>query len=281
MSETRATRQARLRRGFEQAAADYDRHAGVQQEVTRRLLARLELVRIDPTRILDLGAGTGEGAAQLQQCHPEAQVIAVDFAQGMLQRARARAPDGQPVVADAFQLPLAPASVDLVFSSSTLQWCVPLADALAEIIRVLRPGGLLMFSTYGPDTLRELATAQQAAGLDGGVNPFSDMHPIGDLLLEEGFRDPVLDVERLDVSYASARALVREIKGIGSRRLEPGAGPLPTRQQWRALDAAYPVDAQARVHATYEVIYAHAIAPLSRTRGTVSTVPVAGLARPA
>ena len=279
MNETSHARQARLRRGFERAAACYDQYAGVQHEITLRLLERLDLVQLDPERIMDLGAGTGDATAQLCQRYPEAQIIAADFSHAMLRQGKKREQGGSPVVADAFRLPFAPNTVDLIFSSSTLQWCMPLVDVLQEIARVLRPGGLLMFSTYGPDTLRELHAAQLAADLAGGVNEFSDMHPIGDLLLEEGFQDPVLDVERLDASYASVRDLVRELKGIGSTRLEPSTGRPGTRRQWQALAESYPEDSQGRIHATYEVIYAHAIAPMSRTHGEVTAIPVASIGR--
>ena len=272
-------RQARLRRKFDRAATSYDRFAGVQREITLRLLERLDLVQVAPGCVVDLGAGTGDGTTQLGRRYAQAHVIAVDFSHAMLCRGQGREPTGDPIVADAFQLPFAPGTVDLVFSSSTLQWCMPLAGALQEISRVLRPGGLLMFSTYGPDTLQELQAAQRAVGLEGSVNAFTDMHPIGDLLLEEGYQDPVLDVERLDASYASVRGLAQELKGIGSSRIESPAAPPGTRKQWQALTEAYPTDDQGRVHATYEVIFGHALAPVSRTRGEAATVPVSAIGR--
>ncbi len=280
MNEPDRARQARLRQRFDRAAGRYDDYAGIQREVTLRLLERLDLVRLDPGCVVDLGAGTGDGTAQLRQRYPQARILAVDFSHAMLQQGERRGPADHSIVADAFRLPFAPATADLVFSSSTLQWCTPLAEALQEIGRVLRPGGLLMFSTYGPDTLCELSAAQRAAGLEGGVNAFSDMHPIGDLLLEEGYQDPVLDVERLDASYASVRDLVLELKGIGSGRIDSPAAAPCTRDQWHALVEAYPVDDQGRVHATYEVIFGHALAPVSQTRGEITTVPVAAVGRP-
>ena len=279
MSGIDRARQARLRRGFDRAAACYDQFAGVQREVTQRLLERLDLIQINPGRVVDLGAGTGDGTARLGQRYPQAQIIAVDFSRAMLRQNQKRGAFGSPVAADAFQLPFAPNTIDLIFSSSTLQWCVPLVEALREIRRVSRPGGLLMFSTYGPDTLHELRAAQRAAGMEGGVNEFSDMHPVGDLLLEEGYQDPVLDVERLDVSYASARDLVRELKGIGSSRLESPPTRPCARQRWQALVEAYAVDDQGRAHATYEVIFGHALAPSSRVRGDTATVPVSAIGR--
>ena len=279
MNEPDHSRQARLRRRFDRAAARYDEFAGVQREITLRLLERLDLVQVDPGCVVDLGAGTGDGTAQLRQRYPQARIIAVDFSHAMLQQNQKRGQTGSSVAADAFHLPFAPGMADLVFSSSTLQWCVPLAEALREISRVLRPGGLLMFSTYGPDTLQELHAAQQAAGMEGGVNEFSDMHPIGDLLLEEGYQDPVLDVERLDVSYASVRDLMIELKGIGSSRIDSPAAQPCTRHQWQALTDAYPADDQGRIHATYEVIFGHALAPVSRAHGETATVPITAVGR--
>ena len=269
----------RLRRGFERAAGSYDRHAGVQREVTARLLERLDFVRVDPARVLDLGAGTGDGAARLQARFPRARVLAADFAPAMLRRARAERGVRLACACDAFRLPLAARSVDLAFSSSTLQWCEPLDGALAELLRVLRPGGLLLFATYGPDTLRELRAAQAAAGIAGGVNEFRDMHPIGDLLTAQGWADPVLDAERLDVSYASPEALLRELRGVGSRRAAPGA-PV-SRGRLQAMLDAYPRGADGRVRATYEVIYGHALGPAGRAaEDGAATVPLEALGRP-
>ena len=279
MNEPDRARQARLRRRFDRAAARYDECAGVQREITHRLLERLDLVQLDPGCVVDLGAGTGDGTVQLHQRYPQARILAVDFSQAMLRQGQKREQVGSSVVADAFHLPFAPRTADLVFSSSTLQWCVPLAEVLREISHVLRPGGLLMFSTYGPDTLQELHAAQQAACMESGVNEFSDMHPIGDLLLEEGYQDPVLDVERLDVSYASVRDLMVELKGIGSSRIDSPTEQPCTRHQLQALTDAYPTDDQGRIHATYEVIFGHALAPVSRAHGETATVPIAAVGR--
>ena len=280
MNESGARLRARLRQRFDRAAPHYDRHAGVQQEIASRLLERLELVRLEPRCIIDLGAGTGASLGPLRQRYPRARLMAVDFSHAMLAQAHRAHRTATAIAADAFQLPFAANSIDLVFSSSTLQWCLPLADVLQEIRRILRPAGLLMFSTYGPDTLRELRAAQQAAGLPSGINEFSDMHPIGDLLVEQAYQDPVLDVERLNVSYASVRSLAQELRGIGSSRLEQPQEPCATRTHWEAMEQAYPKDAQGRIHATYEVIFGHALAPATTVSDDgVAAVPLAALKR--
>ena len=260
MTESMRQRQTRLRRSFDRAAPHYDQYAAIQQDIAEQLLTRLDFVRLDPKRILDLGAGTGFSTRQLQQRYPSAQVIAVDFSHAMLMQMRGAKPTQNAITADVFCLPLADSSFDLIFSSSTLQWCEPLELALEEVARVLHPEGLLMFSSYGPDTLQELRVAQQAAGIQHGVNEFRDMHPIGDLLLAQGYRDPVLDTERLDVSYASVEQLMRELRGIGSSRIELGAKQTMSRRQWHTLRETYATDEDGRIHATYEVIYGHALA---------------------
>ncbi len=271
---------SRLRHHFDRAAPRYDHYAGVQREVASRLLERLEWVRTNPKRVMDLGAGTGEACAGLQKHYPEAQIIAADFSPAMLREAQRLERASQLVASDALALPFAAESMDLVFSSSTLQWCDPLAQALQEIRRVLRAGGLLMFATYGPDTLSELRQAQQAIGLEGGVNDFIDMHPIGDLLLEQGYQDPVLDTERLDVSYSSVRDLAQELKGIGSSRMEQKTDLPALRRFWSALEKAYPRHDDGRIHATYEIIYGYALAPSENLSETDTVaVPLSAVGR--
>ena len=188
------------RRAFERAAATYDEAAVLQDEVGMRLLERLDLVRLQPDSILDLGAGTGKMTAGLMKRYRKARVVAVDIAHSMLQRTRRRGGwlrRPRCICADAEQLPFAGNSFDLIFSNLMIQWCQPQDTLFGEFHRVLRPGGLLMFTTFGPDTLQELRECWTRADDCVHVNTFVDMHDIGDALLQARLADPVVDAERI------------------------------------------------------------------------------------
>jgi malonyl-CoA O-methyltransferase len=185
------------------------------------------------------------------------------------------------VCADAQALPLADASVDLVHSSLCLQWCEDPGLALAEFRRVLRPDGLLLFSTFGPDTLRELRAAFADVDRMPHVSRFIDMHDIGDALLASGFRDPVLERDDFTLTYADARDLMRELRAIGATN----ADALRQRSLTGKAHLAGVVAAYERFRrngvlpATYEVVYAIARAPLAgqpvRSRdGDVASFPI-------
>ena len=209
--------------------------------------------------------------AELARRYPRAQRVALDIALPMLEQARDRAGGAMrawlsrvrplwPVGGDLERLPFAPAVFDLVWSNLALQWVNDLPGALGEFARVLRPGGLAMFSTFGPDTLRELREA--FAGVDGytHVSRFADMHDIGDMLVAAGFADPVVDMERVTLTYPDLRAVMRDLKAIGARNATTGrrAG-LMGRDAWARVEAAYEVRRRdGRLPATYEVVYGHA-----------------------
>ncbi len=256
----------RARRAFGRAASEYDRVAVLQREVADRLLERLDYIRLAPQRVLDLGAGTGYASEGLLKRYPKAQVLALDFALPMLQRARRR---GRwlrrplPLCADAEHLPLADASCDLVFSSLTLQWCNDLRQTFQELLRVLRPGGLLMFASFGPDTLQELRAAWAAVDGDAHVSPFLDLHDVGDALLGAGGRDTVMDAERLTLTYADTDALMRDLKTLGAQNATEGRRRGCTgKARLQAMRDAYEqFRADDRLPASYEVVYGHAWAP--------------------
>lgn len=259
-----------VRAAFGRAAQSYDAAAVLQREIADRLLARLEYIRLAPQRILDLGCGTGYLTRQLARQYPRVPRIGLDLAWPMARAARQRGPlpwglhriwsRSRFVVADAEALPLATASVDLIISSLTLQWCDP-ERVFAECRRVLRPGGLLLFTTFGPDTLTELRSAWRAADSATHVHDFLDMHDVGDALVRTGFADPVMDVERLTLTYAEVTGLLRDLKAIGAHNavLQRAAG-LTGKARYARFSAAYESfrNAEGRLPASYEVVYGHA-----------------------
>ncbi|MGQ9685428.1 MAG: malonyl-ACP O-methyltransferase BioC [Thiobacillaceae bacterium] len=266
-----------IRAAFERAATSYDAAAYLQQEVARRLNERLEVMRIEPERILDAGCGTGYALPLLKARYPQARLIGLDLALGMLQQGRVRLgaaggrrrwlarliPYPSPVTfvcADIERLPLKKDSLDMVWSNLTLQWVGNLEGCLREIHRIIRPGGLFAFSTFGPDTLKELR--QAFAGLDGygHVNRFIDMHDIGDMLVNAGFAHPVMEMEYITLTYPDLKSLLKELKAIGADTvLEGRRTGLMGRGRWQQLNDNYErLRRDGRLPATFEVVYGHA-----------------------
>lgn len=254
---------AMARRSFERAAASYDDAAALQKEVAERLLERLDLVRIQPRRVLDLGCGTGQCIPGLMSRYRSADVVALDIALPMLSRARRRGRwlrRPHSVCADAEHLPFADACFDLVFSNLMLQWCVDLDAVFSELQRVLRPGGLLLFTSFGPDTLRELRDSWSVVDGYTHVNAFQDMHDVGDALLRTRFADPVMDVEHFTVTYADLWRLMRELKQQGAHNVTAGRSRgLTGKTQMQRLVQVYEAHRRDGVlPATYEVVNGHA-----------------------
>jgi len=261
-----------MRRAFEHAAHSYDQAAVLQREVNQRMLERLDWVKLDPNWVLDAGAGTGVGARALANRYPQARVVGLDIAETMLQVARGTDPwwrrslsflTGnlpQYVAGDISRLPLKTSSINLLWSNLALQWCDDLHSTFSEFQRVLAPGGLLMFSTFGPDTLRELR--QAFSGIDGHthVNRFVDMHDIGDQLLYAGFSTPVMDMDMMTLTYPDVTTLLRELKAIGAHNVTSGRGHgLMGKRKWQAMLQRYEqLRKEGRLPATFEVVYGHA-----------------------
>lgn len=250
----------RLRAAFDRASAGYEAAARLQARVSTELLERLAAFEFAPRVVLDLGCGTGRVTRQLQRRYPRALVIALDIAPGMLREARRKQRWWRRfalLCADALRLPLAAGSADLVFSSLMLQWCEPLEQALAEVRRVLRPGGFFAFSTFGPDTLKELRTAwAQADGLTH-VHRFLDVHDVGDALARSGLAEPVLDVDRIELGYPDVLSLMRDLKASGAHNVTAGRPrTLLGRSRLERMSEAYETLRRgAALPATYEVIY--------------------------
>jgi malonyl-CoA O-methyltransferase len=277
----------RVRAAFDAAAESYDAVAVLQAEVRGRLLDRLDLFRIDPRRILDAGCGTGRAARALAERYRRAALLAVDLAPSMLRIARRRRPwlrRLDAVCANAAALPLAAGSVDLVFSNLMLQWCNDPDTVFGEFRRVLRPGGLVLFTSFGPDTLTELRQAWSTADGHTHVSRFIDMHDLGDALVRAGLAAPVMDVEHFTLTYPDVEKLMRELKAMGAHNATAGRQRgLTGRGRLAAVKAAYePLRREGRLPATWEVVYGLAWAGEPAAGGARSgefTVPVAGIGR--
>ncbi|HEX9707472.1 MAG TPA: malonyl-ACP O-methyltransferase BioC [Steroidobacteraceae bacterium] len=273
-------------RHFEKASATYDESAVLQERVRQQLIDRLDWIAFTPETILDLGCGTGNGAALLAARWPQSRVLALDRSPGMLREAGRR--DGVSRIhwlrADAESIPLPDASIDLLFCNLMLPWCEDLDAVFAEIARVLQPRGLLTFTTFGPDTLAELRAAWRVADGAVHVHPFTDMHDIGDGLVRAGLSEPVLDVSRFTLTYPDLGALMRDLKAIGSQNAAAGRSRgLTGRGRLRAVTEAYEgFRTQGVLPANYEVVFGQAwgaIERLDRERDGEFAFPVSSLRR--
>lgn len=270
----RAPDRQSVRRSFDQAAKHYDAAAVLQREVADRMLQRLELVKLQPGVILDGGSGTGyAGAGLRQRFGTDSRIVELDLALGMLQASRKKAgwltrffrSGTHPVCGDLEALPLRGGSVGLVWANLAVQWLDEPDTAFREFHRVLQPEGLLTFSTFGPDTLTELRQAFAQVDDTPHVNRFIDMHDLGDALTRVGFNAPVMDMEKIVLSYADVRAVMLDLKAIGAHNAAAGRRRgLMGKSAWQAVLAAYEqrrVD--GRIPATFEIIYGHAWRPLA------------------
>jgi malonyl-CoA O-methyltransferase len=282
---------ARVRRSFDKASRTYDDAAAVATEIRTRLLERLDIVRLQPKVILDLGAGTGHASKALRHRYRGAEVIALDLSPNMLAQAERKQRwlrRFDPVVADAHRLPVKDASVELVFSNLLLEWCHDPDAVFQEVRRVLKPGGLLTFTTLGPDTLRELREGWRKVDPYTHVHRFIDMHDLGDALMRAGLAEPVMDTERLTVTYSSLDALMKELTESGSSNVAQGRPRgLTTKARLQALreSVALGPTGGAQTGAlpiSVEVVYGHAWAGQLRRpqrAGGEIRVPLSSLKR--
>jgi len=252
-----------VRTSFDRAADHYDECAVLQREVGNRLLERLDCIHLQPGCIIDAGAGTGHQSRLLLDKFADATVFSLDLSKRMLQTNRqvsSRQTRQEFICADIEQLPLASHSVDLLFSNLTLQWVQNYDALFDEINRVLKPGGLLLFTSFGPDTLIELRSSWAAVDQQVHVNAFIDMHDIGDAMVRAGLADPVMDVEHIQLTYPDAWQLMRELKQIGAHNMSRGRHHRITgKQRFLAMIAAYEqFRSDGRLPASYEIIYGHA-----------------------
>jgi malonyl-CoA O-methyltransferase len=251
------TRHARRR--FERAAADFDAADFVHAETRQSLLERLAPLLIDAKTVVDLGAATGKAHPALRKRFKGARIIAVDSAHAMLRQARSRASwlsKNAYLQADATRLPLADGSVDVVFSNLLLPWFDDPGAVFAEVSRVLRKGGVFAFATLGPDSLQEIARAWREVDSDAHVHRFADMHDLGDGLINAGLSDPVLDVDRLTVSYENTAKLFADLTAVGGRNsLQPRHRGLTGKRRFAAMTSALATD--GLIALDLELVYGH------------------------
>lgn len=275
-----------IQRHFNDKASVYESSAILQREVGQRMLERLDYVVLKPDVILDVGCGTGRGTQALMKRYRSAQVLAIDVSTGMLQQTRKKSGWWRKpslLCGDAESLPLADNSVDLLYSNLMLQWCDS-KKVFAECLRVLRPQGLLMFSTFGPDTLKELRHSWAQVDQQMHVNQFTDMHILGDELLQAGFADPVMDMDMMHLTYQHGRDVMQDLKAIGANTLrQRDHKGLVTHNKINRVCAAYEQFRQDGVlPASFEVVYGHAWKTETRSKHKAATeihIPVNRIGR--
>jgi malonyl-CoA O-methyltransferase len=238
------------RRRFSRAASTYEGAARLEAEVGARLLERLDYVKLAPRRILDAGSGPAREARALRIRYRAAELIALDYALPMLRAVKGGWFRKGPlrVCADLARLPLADASVQLVWCNLALHWANDPLAVFREFERVLSPEGLVLFSTLGPDTLKEL----RAAAGGSRVHAFIDMHDLGDMLVAGGLQAPVMDMELLAIDYGAGEQLLEDLRASGQTNARADrprglAGPRFLAEFRRAP-----------LRATFEVVYGHA-----------------------
>ena len=258
----------RLQHSFGRAAAGYAEVAVLQRETESRLLEQLEVLEAKrPARILDVGSGPGRASGVMKGRWPKAEVIALDIALPMLRQVPKNTRFWRPikrVCAEAAHLPFADNSIDMIFSNLCLQWVPDLPAALAEFRRVLREDGLLLFSSFGPDTLIELREAYLQAGeRQPPLSPLAAIQQVGDALIAAGFRNPVLDRDQFTLTYADVMSLLRELRAIGAgdARVQRPRGLGGKSRQARMIAAYETQRDEGRLPSTWEVITAMAWAP--------------------
>jgi len=251
-----------IRRQFERAANSFDEFDFVHAATRDGLLTRLEPLLVDAATVVDLGAGTGAANRALEKCFKKANVISVDIAHGMLKKAREKKSWLSRIAfaqASADALPFQSGGVDVIFSNLMLPWVDNPAPVFAEVARVLRKGGVFAFATLGPDSLQDLGRAWAAIDDDAHVNRFLDMHDLGDTLINAGFQDPVLDVDRLSVSYKSSERLFADLTAVGARNALRGrARALTGKKRFAAMVALLEGDAiEGKISLELELVFGH------------------------
>ena len=246
---------SKIRSTFNDAASNYDDNAFLQSEIANRLAEKLKVISIKPQTIIDLGSGTGLLSNKTAEIFPNANLICVDFAQQSLLENH----QNLKVCANAYELPFASNSVDFIVSNLMMQWCPDLKALFNECFRVLKPEGLILFTTFGPDTLKELKRSWSAVDSSAHVNNFIDMHDIGDQMLQSGFQSPIMEMENITLTYEKVLDLMHDLKSIGAQNVGSRSKALTGKTKFKKMIEMYEsYRSDGKLPATYEVIYGHA-----------------------
>jgi len=246
---------SKIRSNFNGAASNYDDNAFLQSEIANRLAEKLKVISIKPQTIIDLGSGTGLLSNKTAEIFPNANLICVDFAQQSLLKNS----QNLKVCANAYELPFASNSVDFIVSNLMMQWCPDLKALFNECFRVLKPEGLILFTTFGPDTLKELKRSWSAVDSSAHVNNFIDMHDIGDQMLQSGFQSPIMEMDNITLTYEKVLDLMHDLKSIGAQNVGSRSKALTGKTKFKKMIEMYEsYRSDGKLPATYEVIYGHA-----------------------
>jgi len=260
------TEKNRIQKHFDAKAICYETSAVLQRNVCNELLERLDLTSLKPDIVLDVGCGTGWGTQDLLKKYKKAKIISLDLSPEMLKQTKSKGGwlrKPQLICADAEDIPLEDESVDLIFSSLMLQWC-DYKKVFAEFKRILKPDGLLMFSSFGPDTLKELKQSWARVDNHAHVNEFTDMHDLGDALIHAGLAEPVMDMDLLTLTYNDAMSVMKDLKAIGANTIlknqqKDAEHGLVTPAKLKRVVAHYEqFRKDGIIPASYEVVYGHA-----------------------
>ena len=246
---------SKIRNTFNSASSNYNDNAFLQNEIANRLAEKLKVISIKPQTIIDLGSGTGFLSEKTAKIFPNSILVCVDFAQQSLMENS----QNLKVCANAYELPFASNSVDFIVSNLMMQWCPDLTTLFNECFRVLKPQGLFLFTTFGPDTLKELKRSWSVVDSSAHVNNFIDMHDIGDQMLQSGFQSPIMEMENITLTYEKVVDLMHDLKAIGAQNVANRSKALTGKTKFKKMIEMYEnYREDGKLPATYKVIYGHA-----------------------
>ena len=246
----------KILKSFDAKSSSYDEHSFVQKEVSERMIKRLKFLKSKPLNILDIGCGTGYLSNLISQYLPNSNIVCMDFSYEMVSQCKNKNIKLEPLVADAEYMPFKTSTFDLVISSFTLHWCQQIDKIFSDIFRILKNDGNFMFTTVGPDTLKELRNAYKLIDNYEHINTFNDMHDYGDILLSSGFHDPVMDVERLIIEYKNFNEILKSLRKTGASTVIYNESKFTAKKSLKDLENYYKKNSENGLFpVTYEMIY--------------------------